>query len=46
MSNQSTSDKKDKTGGDVTKAEVVATPEGDKTVVDLWNSHGSTEALS
>lgn len=41
MANQSTSDKQDRNGGgDVTKSEVVATPEVPKTVRNFLNESG------
>lgn len=38
--NQSPTEKIDKTGGDVTKAELVETPTADKTSWDLLNNAG------
>ena len=40
MANQATTDKKDKSGGDVTKAEVLTTPVTQATQWDLFNAKG------
>lgn len=40
MANQDSSDRKDRTGGDVTKADEVAAPSVPKTEWDLLNNKG------
>lgn len=38
MANQEATSRKDRTGGDVTKAEQVPTPQGDKTKWEILNN--------